>query len=128
MQPFIKINGHAYPQPRRGLELLVGTIVDSARNANGVVTGQKVGRDQQKLNGLEWGVLDAETWAAILQEFDSGFFAVVTYPDMVHNTWTSRKMYPGDRTAKPYHLSDETGLPVDYINCKVNIIDVGEPF
>ena len=108
MQSFITINGTKFPQPRRGLELLSATIVDSARNANGVVVGQKVGRDQQKLNNL--------------------FFVTVTYPDMVNNRWTTRKMYPGDRTATPYHLDPNTGLPADYINCKVNIIDCGEPF
>lgn len=128
MQPFIKINGNVYPQPRRGLELLTATIVDSARNANGVVVGQKVGRDQQKLNSLQWGYMDAELWAQLLQEFDTSFFVTVTYPDMVHNKWTTRKMYPGDRTATPYFLDEETGLPRGYINCKVNLIDVGEPF
>ena len=126
MQPFIKINGHAYPQPRRGLEIIAATIVDSARNANGVVVGQKVGRDQQKLNSLQWAYLDAATWSAILKEFDNGFFVTVSYPDMVNNTWTTRKMYPGDRSAKPFHLNPSTGLPLDYIECKVNLIDVGE--
>lgn len=56
MQSFITINGTKFPQPRRGLELLSATIVDSARNANGVVVGQKVGRDQQKLNNLFGGI------------------------------------------------------------------------
>ena len=60
MQSFITINGTKFPQPRRGLELLSATIVDSARNANGVVVGQKVGRDQQKLNNLFW-LLDSGT-------------------------------------------------------------------
>lgn len=127
MEPFIRINGNAYPQPHRGLELLTSTIVDSARNANGTVVGQKVGRDQQKINALEWAYLDAETWARILQEFDEKFFVIVTYPDMVHNAWTTRKMYPSDRSAKPFHLDEATGLPRDYLECKVNIIDVGEP-
>lgn len=67
MQSFIIINGTKFPQPRRGLELLSATIVDSARNANGVVVGQKVGRDQQKLNNLFWGYLTAEQWSAMLQ-------------------------------------------------------------
>lgn len=126
MQPFIRINGHAYPQPRRGLELLDATIVDSGRNANAVVVGQVVGRRQQKLNNLFWGYLTAEQWSALLKEFNN-FFVTVTYPDMVNNTWTTRKMYPGDRTATPFHLNPETGLPLDYINCKVNIVDCGEP-
>ena len=128
MNAFIRINGNSYPQPRRGLNLIGSTIVDSARNTNGVVVGQKVGRDQQKINGLEWAYLTAEQWSAILKEFDKGFYATVTYPDMVNNRWTTRKMYPGDRTATPFHIDENTGLPLDYLNCKVNIIDVGEEF
>ena len=54
MQSFITINGTKFPQPRRGLELLSATIVDSARNANG---GRSEGRQrsteaQQPLLGL----------------------------------------------------------------------------
>lgn len=125
MQPFIKINGHAYPQPRRGLELLDATIVDAARNGNAVTVGQKIGRDQQKVNNLEWGFLTAEQWSALLKEFEN-FYVTVTYPDMVNNCWTTRKMYPGDRTATPLWLDPVTGLPASYINCKVNLIDCGE--
>lgn len=125
MASFIKINGNAYPTPRRGLDMMVATIVDSARNANAVVVGQVVGREQQKLNNLEWGYLTAEQWSAILKEFEN-FYVTVTYPDMVNNKWTTRKMYPGDRTATPFHLDPVTQLPLDYINCKVNLIDCGE--
>ena len=126
MASFIKINGRDYPCPRRGLEMMVATIVDSARNANAVVVGQVVGREQQKLNNLEWAYLTAEQWSAILKEF-SNFYVTVSYPDMVNNTWTTRKMYPGDRTAEPFHLDPVTQLPIDYSNCKVNLIDCGEP-
>lgn len=110
MQSFITINGTKFPQPRRGLELLSATIVDSARNANGVVVGQKVGRDQQKLNNLFWGYLTAEQWSTMLQIFDKNFFVTVTYPDMVNNRWTSRKMYPGDRTATRTILTRTRGF------------------
>lgn len=127
MAAFIKINGREYPCPRRGLNLMTATIVDSARNANAVVVGQVVGREQQKLDRLEWAYLTAEQWSSILKEFKN-FYVTVTYPDMVNNTWTTRKMYPGDRTAEPFHLDSVTQLPIDYINCKVNLIDCGEPF
>ena len=127
MASFIKINGRDYPCPRRGLNLMTATIVDSARNANAVVVGQVVGREQQKLDRLEWAYLTAEQWSSILKEFKN-FDVTVTYPDMVNNTWTTRKMYPGDRTAEPFHLDPVTQLPIDYINCKVNLIDCGEPF
>lgn len=126
MQPYIKINGHPYPYPRRGLNMMVATIVDSARNANAVMVGQVVGREQQKLNNLQWAYLTAAQWSSLLKEFKN-FYVTVTYPDMVNNTWTTRKMYPGDRTATPFHLDENSGLPLDYLDCKVNLIDCGEP-
>lgn len=125
MRPYILINGVACPQPRRGLQQIVATVVDSARNANGEVVGQKVGRDQQKLSELQWAYLTAAQWSAILQQF-AKFYVTVTYPDMVTGGWTTRKMYPGDRSATPFHLDKRTGLPKDYIDCKVNLIDCGK--
>ena len=125
-QPFIKINGLVCPYPKRGLSLMTATLVDAARNANGVTVGQKIGRDQYKIDSLIWAALTAQQWSAILKEFASGFYAQVTFPDMVNNDWKTLKMYPGDRTAEPYWVDENTGLPTLYINCKVNIIDCGE--
>lgn len=125
MNPYIRINGNAYPTPRRGLEMQIATLVDAGRNANGVTVGQVIGRQQQKINNLEWGCLDADTWSRLLHEFDN-FYVEVSYPDMLNNTWTTRKMYPGDRSATPLWLDESTGLPKTYINCKVNLIDCGE--
>lgn len=123
-QAMIYVNGVAIPYPARGLEIMVATLVDSARNANGVVVGQKIGRDQYKLNSLQWPWLTAEQWSTILQLF-SGFYATVKFPDPVSNSWKMIKMYPGDRSAEPYWVND-SGMPTHYTNCKVNIIDVGE--
>lgn len=125
-QPFITINGVACPYPRRGLQFLTATIVDAARNANGVTVGQKIGRDQYKIDALEWGALTASQWSTILQQFANNFYVTVKFPDMVNNSWRTLKMYPGDRTAQPYHINETTGLPDLYIDCKVNIIDCGE--
>lgn len=122
---FIKINGHQYPYPGRDLTFKVATIVDSARNTNGVVVGQRVGRDNAKIDSLEWKILDAITWSQILQEFEN-FYVTVEYPDMVTNNWKSVKMYPGDRSAKVWKIDPNTGLPSEYVECKVNLIDVGE--
>jgi len=74
MQHMIYINDVAIPYPARGLEIMVATLVDSARNANGTVVGQKIGRDQYKLNALQWPWLTAEQWSIILRCF-SGFYA-----------------------------------------------------
>lgn len=126
MAAFIKINGKDFPMPGRTPTLRVATMVDSARNSEATMVGQKIGRDQYKIEELVWPHLTAKVWAEILQEFDN-FFVVAQIPDMVHNSWKTLKMYPGDRTAQPWKIDPVTCLPTEYINCKVNIIDVGEP-
>ena len=124
MEPFIKINGHAFPMPGRRPALRVATLVDAGRNTLGEVIGQKIGRDQYKVEKLFWPHLDAETWGAMLREFNN-FYVTCQIPDMVNNTWITLKMYPGDRTAEPWKLNPYTGLPMEYTNCAVNIIDCG---
>lgn len=123
MSATIYINEKAFPSPKRGLKFITTTTVSSARNANAEVVGQKIGRDQYKLDSLEWPYLDAETWSDMLKELDS-FFVTVRFPDQVNNEWRSLLMYPGDRSAEPYRV-DDNGLPTAYINCKVNLIDCG---
>lgn len=120
---FITINGKKFPSPSHGLNFEIATSVDSARNANAEVISQRVGRDSQKINNLKWNVLDAETWAEMLQEFEK-FELTVRYPDMVHNRWTTRKMYPGNRSAIPFRFADD-GLPTMYRDCQCNVIDMG---
>lgn len=124
MAGFIFINGKEFPSPDRGLEFLVATFVSSGKNANGEFVGQRVGRDQYKLNNLVWNKLDAKTWSSMLKEFKQ-FVVTAKIPDMVHNDWLTIRMYPGDRTAQPLFIGPD-GLPTMYSQCKVNIIDCGE--
>lgn len=121
---FIYINGVAFPYPDResGLQS-VQTIVDSARNANGVMVGERVGRDMGKIE-LTWSVLTPEMWSQMLQIF-SNFTFSLRYLDMVTNDWVTRTFYVGDRSAKPFLCDPETGRPKYYLNCKANVIDVG---
>lgn len=121
---YLAINGTELPSPKRGVTPTVSTVVDSARNANGVVVGQKIGRDQYKIDALEWPWLTAAQWGAILQ-LCSDFFVNVTFYDPVSNGLKTLKMYVGDRTAQPYWI-DSNGAPTHYKDCKVNLIDVGE--
>lgn len=120
----IYVNSTALPYPKRGLEQIVTTVVDSARSANGKVVGQKIGRDQYKLNNLEWPWLSAAEWSAILKLFNK-FYVKVKFLDSVSNKWITLRMYPGDRSAEPYYIDPETGNTTYYQNCKVNIIDCG---
>ena len=66
---YLAINGYELPPCKRGVNVVVTTIVDSGRDANGTVVGQRVGRDQYKIDGLEWAWLTASQWERILSIF-----------------------------------------------------------
>ncbi len=121
---YISINGFDLPPCKRGVKPTVTTVVNAGRNANAVVVGQRVGRDQFKIDQLEWAWLDAHTWGHILSAL-APFFVMVTFIDPVSNRPTTKKMYPGDRTAEPYWV-DDNGHPLYYRNCRVNLVDCGE--
>lgn len=121
---FLAINGVELPPCKRGVKILVTTIVNSGRDANGAVVGQRVGRDQYKIDTLEWSWLTAEQWAEILETMKDFFFDV-TFTDPVTNREVTIKMYCGDRSAEPYWV-DNMGKPTHFTNCKVNLIDTGE--
>lgn len=121
---YLAINGYELPYPKRGVKVVVTTAVDSGRNADGVVVGQRVGRDQYKIDGLEWPWLSASTWGRILESLNH-FFVYVTFEDPVSNERKTIKMYPGDREGEPYWV-DENGHPTFYRDCKFNLIDTGE--
>lgn len=120
---YLAINGHPLPPPKRGVASVVTTLVDSGRNASGVVVGQKIGRDQYKIDTLEWPWLTAAQWSDILTWL-SPFFVMLTFTDPVTNTLRTIPVYCGDRRAEPYRVT-ENGEPTHYYNCKVNLIDTG---
>lgn len=121
---FIKVNGKKFPAPKRGLDMTVSTAVNAARNANNKVVGQKIGRDNYKIGSCEWAWLDADTWSAILKEFDEHFYSTVEFFDMVNNTRRTLTMYCGDRSAQPYWVNSD-GTVKTYKDCKMNLIDTG---
>lgn len=119
----ITINEKEFPAPDVGANLIIATNVSDGKNALGEFVGQKAGRDQYKVDNLQWKFLDAATWSAILKEFDS-FIVTAKIPDMVNNRFVTLLMYPGNRTATPVRF-DKDGLPTMYRDCKVNLIDCG---
>ncbi len=120
---FIEINGYKLPPCKRGVNIIVSTLVDGVRNSNGEAIGQKIGRDQYKIDGLEWPWLTAEEWGKILSAIKDFYFDV-TFSDPVTNKRKTIKMYCGDRTGEPYWVNG-SGIPTHYRNCKVNLIDTG---
>lgn len=123
---FVYINDVAFPYPDKdsGLQT-IATIVDGARTADGVMRGEKIGRDQSKIE-MTWNVLTPSEWSKMLQIFNANFTFTIRYIDMVTNNWATRTFYVGDRSAKPFLIDPSTNKPKYYINCKANVIDVGD--
>ena len=51
---FIIVNGHQYPAPKYYPNFQVTTATNAARNAANKVVGQKLSRDNYKIDSLEW--------------------------------------------------------------------------
>lgn len=118
------VNGVKMPIPASGsLKQTTITVVDSARNANAVVIGQKIGRDQSKLEFVA-PFLTASEWSNILSIFERSFINSVTYYDQQKGTKITREMYVNDRTAEPYSI-DENGNVTVWKDCSFNLIDTG---
>lgn len=122
---FITIGGLPLPWPdySSGLQT-ISTLVDGGRNGEGVFIGQRVGRDQSKVE-LGWSCLDADTWAAVLRKFDTQFDNEVEYFDAVTAKKITRRMYVSDRSQRPLRV-DGTGNVLTWTECKLNLIDTGE--
>ena len=88
---FITINGREFPPPDNMADLIVATNVSDGKNALGEFIGDRVGRDQYKVDNLQWSYLDAATWAEMLQAF-SEFVVTARIPDMVHDGWITIQM------------------------------------
>ena len=123
---YIYVDGEEFPYPERGLNIIVTTPVNSARDTKAEVVGQRISRDQYKINNLKWPMLSAEQWSFILKKFREGFGVPVTFPDPITQDWITLKMYPGDRSyGKSVKSRIKKDKPTRYRNCKVNIIDCG---
>lgn len=115
----------AVPNPERdSADNLISTLVNSARNANAIVTAQKIGRDQEKTT-MKWSYLPKEDWERLLRFWDENFFFNFTYYSRVEGKKITRKFYIGDRTDRPFDI-DSNGVPTAYVDCAANVIDTGE--
>lgn len=116
------------------------TLVDSARNSEGVVVGKVIRQDVSKIE-IEWNYLTVAQYSLVAQLFDSAyggnFFNFVSYFDTVKGDFrgsnigiptlsTHRIFYPNDRKVKFAHIAlDENGKPIGYSNVQLHLIDTG---
>ena len=103
---------------------LISTLVNSGRSAEGVVTAQKIGRDNNKTS-MKWNYLEKDEWERMVRFWDKNFFFNFTYYSDVTGTKITRKFYVGDRSRKPFNV-DDNGFPIAYKDCSANVVDCGE--
>lgn len=124
LSAFLNVNGVDFPCPAVGFQYTIITTVNSGRNANDEVIGQRVGRDKIKLDSMSWKGLDPKTWQAMLKAVEP-FYIPVTFEDYRTGKPTTIIMYPGDRTAIPLYADKNSHLVTMYRECKFNLIDAG---
>lgn len=123
MSAFLIVNGVRFPTPKRGFKITVLTNVDSGANALGAVVGQVIGRNQYKLDSMQWEGLDAAVWEQMLKALEP-FFIPVTFEDPQTRERRTITMYPGSRSGEPYWLDRDKKIK-QYRNCQLNLVDCG---
>jgi len=96
LKNLVYIGSTPLPEPS-AFEANTATIVDSARNLNGVVVGAVIRRDVAKIT-LTWNFLTPTQWMGILSLLNA-FYVDVHYYSQTAGTWETRKMYVSDRSA-----------------------------
>lgn len=121
----ISIGAYDFPDPSE-YDANTATIVDSARNSEGVMVGNTIREDVAKVS-MSWRFITVANWANILKKFDSqhggSFIQNVTFFNQVTGTWVTRKMYISDRSAKIFKR-DENGDIIGYTGAKLSLIEV----
>lgn len=112
------------PNPEKDSgKALTSTLVNSARNLKGVVTAQKICRDQDKIE-LTWSFLTIEEWEPLLEFWYNNFEFSLNYYNPIFHKRCSRIFYIGDRSWRPFDI-DTNGIPTAYIECSANVVDTG---
>lgn len=127
MRPLVSIGDYALPAPST-YSGTVSTIVDSARNAHGVVIGSVIRENIAKVD-MTWKFISAEDWATLMQkfigEYGGSYFNDVTFFCSTVNDWVTRRMYVnGDRTDNGIFLRREDGSIRGYTGSRIALIQV----
>ena len=120
-------NTLALPFPSSG-PFETSRAVNSGRNANNVVVGQMVGRSVDK-QSMTWNVLPVQKWWEINRWIETnGMFFYCKYFSHNVGKWMIRRFYCGDPKCSPFKIDPSTGVPDVYLDCSLNVIDMGESF
>lgn len=122
----VSIGEFNFPEPST-YSGVTSTLVDSARNAQGVVVGAVIRDDVGKVE-MSWKFLTVQQWADILKCFSiargGNFYNNVTFFCQDIGDWTTRMMYVNDRKANMFRRDPITGEVLGYKDCSLNLIEV----
>lgn len=122
MAALVSIGGFDFPEPS-AYNATTSTIVDSGRNVQGKVVGAVVRHDVAKIE-LSWKYLTAYQWSQILSLFTNSFYNEVTFLNQATNSYTTRTMYVGDRSAGMWRRNPQTEEVMGYTGASLSLIEV----
>lgn len=103
------------------------TLVDAARNAQGVTIGAVIRDDVGKVE-MSWKYLTVEQWANILKCFSTArggkFYNNVTFFCQDIGDWTTRPMYVSDRKANMFRRDPYSGAILGYTDASLSLVEV----
>ena len=122
----VKVGQYEFPEPS-AYSGNTSTLVDSARNVEGIMIGSVVRDDVSKVE-MSWRYLTVEQWARIQQCFRerSGgkFVNLVEFFDQSVGGWVTKEMYISDRTAGMWRRDPKTGDILGWTDCKLSLVEV----
>lgn len=125
MTPMVSIGSFAFPEPST-YSATTSTIVDSGRNVQGYVIGAVIREGVARVD-LTWNFITAEDWASIMAQFNESqggaFYNNVTFFCQDTNSWVTREMYVGDRSAQIF-LRNKDGSIKGYQSASLALIEV----
>ena len=125
MTALVSINGYDFPAPST-FQSTTATIVDSARNVQGVVIGSVVRENVLKAS-MSWKFISASDWANMLAQFDStrggSFYQTATIFVQDTNQWETRTVYVSDRVSNIF-LRNPDGTIKGYTDASLSLVEV----
>lgn len=122
----VTVAGVALPEPS-SYSGNTSTLVDSARNVEGVMIGSVIRDDVAKVE-LSWRYLTVQQWAQVNKLFKQSaggaFTNTVTFFDQTEGAYVTRQMYVNDRKAGMWRRNPETGEVMGWVDCSLSLIEV----
>ena len=122
----VTVAGVALPEPST-YSGNTSTLVDSARNVEGVMIGSVIRDDVAKVE-MTWRYLTVQQWASINRLFKrsagGSFINSVTFFDQAAGTYITRQMYVNDRKAGMWRRDPDTGEVMGWVDCSLALIEV----